>query len=80
MPLPRSGETYADVRGQDRHLRVAWHTDRDLVVLSLWRDNLCTSTFQLTAADAADLVNVLQAGQDVSYRDALDGRRAARSS
>ena len=79
-PLPRAGETYPDVRGQERHLRVAWHTDRDVVVLSLWRDNLCTGTFQLSAADAADLVDVLQAGQDVSYRTALDVRRAARSS
>lgn len=69
-PLPRAGETFADVRGQDRHLRVAWHTERDVVVLSLWRDNLCTGTFQLSAAAAADLVRVLQAGQQVSYRAA----------
>lgn len=79
-PLPRAGETYADVRSEGRHLRVAWHTDRDVVVLSLWRDTLCTGTFQLSASDAADLVSVLQAGQDVSYQAALDLRRAAGSS
>lgn len=80
MPLPRAGETYDDLRGEGRRLRVAWHTERDLVVLSLWRDNVCTGTFQLTAADAADLVDVLGAGGDASYRTALGARRTARSS
>ncbi|KRC50170.1 MULTISPECIES: hypothetical protein [unclassified Nocardioides] len=77
-PLPRAGETYADQRGEGRRLRVAWHTERDVVVLSLWRDNVCTGTFQLTAADAADLVDVLGAGRDVSYAAALGQRRAVR--
>lgn len=80
MPLPRAGETYDDLRGEGRRLRVAWHTERDLVVLSLWRDNVCTGTFQLTAADAADLIDVLGAGRDASYAAALGARRAARPS
>ena len=80
MPLPRAGETYDDLRGEGRRLRVAWHTERDVVVLSLWRDNVCTGTFQLTGADAADLVDVLGAGGDASYAAALGARRAARSS
>lgn len=80
LPLPRAGETYDDLRGEGRRLRVAWHTERDVVVLSLWRDNVCTGTFQLSAADAADLVDVLQAGGDMSYPAALGARRAARSS
>ncbi|QSR26415.1 hypothetical protein CFH99_12345 [Nocardioides aromaticivorans] len=80
MPLPRAGETYADLRGEGRRLRVAWHTERDVVVLSLWRDNVCTGTFQLTADDVADLVDVLGAGRDASYTAALGARRAARSS
>ncbi len=79
-PLPRAGETYADARGEGRRLRVAWHAERDVVVLSLWRDNLCTGTVQLGAAEAADLVNVLQAGRDASFGTALDVRRAARTS
>lgn len=80
MPLPRAGETYDDLRGEGRRLRVAWHTERDVVVLSLWRDNVCTGTVQLSAADAADLVDVIGAGGDASYRAALGARRAARSS
>lgn len=79
-PLPRAGETYDDLRGEGRRLRVAWHTEREVVVLSLWRDNVCTGTFQLTAADAADLVDVLGAAEDASYPAALGARRAARSS
>lgn len=80
MPLPRSGETYDDLRGQGRRLRVAWHTERDVVVLSLWRDNVCTGTVQLAASDAADLVDVLAAGGAASSPAALSARRATRSS
>ena len=42
-PLPASGEIFLDARGADRALRVSWHYDTDMVVLSLWRDNVCSN-------------------------------------
>ena len=41
-PLPATGEIFLDARGGDRALRVSWHHETDLVVLSLWRENVCT--------------------------------------
>ena len=40
-PLPRTGSIFFDARGDDRALRVSWHEEADLVVVSLWRDNVC---------------------------------------
>jgi hypothetical protein len=48
------------------------------VVLSLWRANLCVSTFQLAVDEVPDLIDVLRAGLDASYTQALAQRRAAR--
>ena len=46
-PLPEVGSVFLDARGDDRALRVSWHSEADLVVLSLWRDNVCTASFRL---------------------------------
>jgi hypothetical protein len=34
-PLPELGSIFLDARGGDRALRVSWHAESDLVVLSL---------------------------------------------
>lgn len=58
-PLPRTGSVFLDARGDDRALRVAWHDEADLVVVSLWHGNVCTGTFRLAAGDVPDLVDTL---------------------
>ena len=58
-PLPRTGSLFFDARGDDRALRVSWHDEAGLVVLSLWRDNVCTGTFRLEPDDVPDLVATL---------------------
>ena len=40
-PLPAAGEVFLDARGGGRALRVSWHPEADMVVLSLWRDSTC---------------------------------------
>lgn len=77
-PLPRAGEIYLDARSPSRALRVSWHAEAGVVVLSLWRGNLCVSTFQLAVDEVPDLIDVLRAGLDASYTSALAQRRAAR--
>jgi hypothetical protein len=58
-PLPRTGSVFVDARGGDRALRVAWHDEADLVVVSLWHGNVCTGTFRLASADVPDLIDTL---------------------
>lgn len=77
-PLPRTGEIYLDARSPSRALRVSWHHEAGLVVLSLWRDNVCAGTFRLAVDEVPDLIDVLRAGLDASYTAALASRRAQR--
>ena len=39
MAFPASGELIPDQRGDGRWMRVTWHPEADVVVLSLWREN-----------------------------------------
>lgn len=68
-PLPATGAILLDARGDERALRVSWHSEKDLVVLSLWRDNVCTGSFRLGLEEAAQLMEVLQAGLAQAYAD-----------
>lgn len=69
-PLPQAGSVFLDPRGEDRALRVSWHAEAGVVVLSLWRENVCAGSFRLAAADVPDLIETLRAGLDASYRHA----------
>ena len=66
-PLPAAGEIFLDARGGDRALRVSWHHESDLVVLSLWRDNVCTGSFRLTVDEVPELIDLLRSGLDTAY-------------
>jgi hypothetical protein len=65
-PLPATGEVFLDARGGDRALRVSWHYDTDVVVLSLWRQNVCTGSFRLTVAEVPELIDTLRSGLDTA--------------
>lgn len=69
-PLPESGSIFLDARGGDRALRVSWHQDAGLVVLSLWRDNLCAGSFRLAIDEVPELITMLRAGLQESYETA----------
>jgi hypothetical protein len=66
-PLPASGEIFLDARGADRALRVSWHYDTDMVVLSLWRENVCTGSFRLTVDEVPELIDLLRTGLGTAY-------------
>jgi hypothetical protein len=76
-PLPATGEVFLDARGAERVLRVSWHYDADLVVLSLWRDNVCTGSFRLAVDEVPDLIALLRSGLDTSYAVARTRRHDA---
>ena len=69
-PLPERGSIFLDSRGGDRALRVSWHAESDLVVLSLWRENLCVASFRLSIEEVPELIEMLRAGLDRAYRHA----------
>ena len=69
-PLPQLGSIFFDDRGDDRALRVSWHSEADLVVLSLWRDNVCAASFRLSVDEVPDLIAMRRSGLDRAYRHA----------
>jgi hypothetical protein len=60
--LPVRGEVVADARGDGRALRVSWHPEAGVVVLSVWRGPVCAATVQVEAAEVPHLVDVLVRG------------------
>jgi hypothetical protein len=59
---PVHGTVLLDARGADRALRVSWHDEDGLAVLSVWRGERCTATFRLEAHDVPALVEALVSG------------------
>lgn len=66
-PLPATGEVFLDARGPERALRVSWHAESDVIVLSLWQGGTCTGSFRLPAEHVPDLIEALRAGLVKSY-------------
>jgi hypothetical protein len=50
---------FLDERGTG--LRVTWHPERDLVVLSVWQDDQCVGTFRMSVQDVPRLSELLAA-------------------
>ena len=74
-PLPEKGSIFLDARGGDRAMRVSWHHDSGLVVLSLWRENVCAGSFRLAVDEVPELIALLRSGLDTAYDVALARRR-----
>ncbi|GAB3854839.1 hypothetical protein GCM10028801_09620 [Nocardioides maradonensis] len=58
-PVPSVGSVHLDGRG-DRALRVSWHAEAGVVVLSIWHQNVCTGTVRLTPEQVPDLIETLR--------------------
>jgi hypothetical protein len=66
-PLPSTGEVFLDDRGDSRALRVSWHSEAGVVVLSLWREGTCAGTFRLAIDDVPELIGLLRRGVEAAY-------------
>lgn len=66
-PLPDGVEYFLDARGDARALRISWHHEADVVVLSLWRGRECVSSFRLAIEEVPDLIASLREGLARSY-------------
>ena len=71
-PLPDQGSIFVDARGAGRALRVTWHHESGLVVLSLWREISCVATFRLAIDEVPELIDALRSGLVASYETARD--------
>jgi len=60
---------FLDGRGEDRALRMSWHSEADLVVLSMWRENVCVGTFRLTSDEVPAMIAFLSSGLAASYAE-----------
>jgi len=70
-PLPKTGSVFIDARGGDRALRATWHQEAGVVVLSLWRENVCAGSFRLRIDEVPEFIDMLRAGLDRAYEAAL---------
>jgi hypothetical protein len=59
LPIPAVGDVFQDVRGDDRTMRVSYHQDRGVIVVSLWAGPVCRGSFRLAADDAGRLAAFL---------------------
>jgi hypothetical protein len=62
VAFPARGEVFVDQRGESRALRLAWHTEADVVVLSLWQADRCSGSFRLAVTDVPRFVQALVDG------------------
>jgi hypothetical protein len=72
LALPARGDVLLDARGGGRALRVSWHHEGELVVLSLWHEGVCTASFRLPAADVPALIDALAGGLADGYHPHAD--------
>jgi hypothetical protein len=58
-PLPSVGGVFVDKRDPNRWLRVSWHAEDEMYVLSTWHVDTCVSAFQLATADLGPFLEML---------------------
>ena len=51
----------ADLRGNDQYLRVTWHPDTAVLVVSHWAGRVCTVSTPVALGDASQLIDMLYA-------------------
>lgn len=68
----RTGTWFADERGIDRRMKITWHPERKLLVLSLWHEDTCTATFRLGVAEVPRLVGTMVEALGNAARGAPD--------
>lgn len=62
----------ADLRGNDQYLRVTWHPDSAVLVVSHWAGPVCTASTPVALADASSLIDLLFASLHGGEPEALE--------
>ena len=66
LALPDGVAMFSDTRGAQRSMRVTWHHESAVVVVSLWRDDTCVGTLRLSRDEVPRLVSALTDGLAVA--------------
>jgi hypothetical protein len=61
-PLPQTGTVVSDATRLGRTLRVSWHENRELMVVSIWERGICKATFHLAPNEVPGLTAALLEG------------------
>jgi hypothetical protein len=77
--LPAHGTVFMDPRDAGRSLRLSWHAEAGMFVLSMWRGDSCLATFQLVPSEAARLVHDLTRALADGCEAAVSGEAIASS-
>jgi len=67
-PLPSQGAVFFDVRDEARSLRLSFHPELGVFVLSLWRGSECLGSFRLAADETPRLIHSLVSPLAQSHR------------
>jgi hypothetical protein len=62
----------ADLRGNDQYLRVTWHPDSAVLVVSHWTGRVCTASTPVALEDASTLIDMLFASLHEGEPQALE--------
>ncbi|MGI9092566.1 MAG: hypothetical protein ACR2FF_03810 [Mycobacteriales bacterium] len=57
--LPSSGSVFFDARDDGRSMRLSWHGEASIFVVSLWRGDECAGTFRLPIAEVPRLIHAM---------------------
>lgn len=77
LRLAAGSEVFLDARGDERALKVTWHHDAGIVVLSLWRGASCVGTLQLAADEVPGAIAALSQGLAEGYVERGGGAAAS---
>jgi hypothetical protein len=76
LPLPTVGEIFDDVRDGGRAMRVSFHADQGIVVVSLWAGALCRGSFRMAVEDAQRLHTLLDVVDGPKQQPVVPQQRA----
>lgn len=76
-PLPTHGAAFFDERDHGRSLRVSFHADEGVFVLSTWRYDACLSTFRLPVGTAPELVTAIVEALAEAYAPGVERTESA---
>lgn len=76
LRLSPASEVFLDARGAERALKVTWHHEAGIVVLSLWRGARCVGTLQLAADEVPGAIAALSEGLAEGYVERRPGAAA----
>ena len=75
--MPAVGDLFTDIRGGQRTMRVSYHGDRGVLVVSLWAGTVCRGSFQMAADNVGQLIEMLSEIESAAAPASTPGPRGS---